>query len=243
MASGGSTARKGVVKLLSATKSSVSALSKGISKARKDYANKHEDDVLADIRQTGVSVVDLVFQALRRIYFLYMAGYKSELVAAAVEAGKRLTEADSSSVPLDAVMVFENTLREEARKYGNFDKENSISIQSFVNRSRAGKEHSDRTSVAHDIYYAVLATARAYGSEWDKVEQVFRDASSRVIGNAIHATDDTKDARSKAAKALFIFGCEIKAKVEEASSRRQKVVRDAENVLRKEQERLQKLSV
>eukprot|EP00249_Psilotum_nudum_P014528 c24865_g1_i4 orf=293-577(-) len=83
-------AKKGVGMLVNATKSGISVLSTGVSKARKGYAVKHENSVLAELKNKGLSPADNLFEALQKVYCLYMAGYKHEVAAAAQQAGKRL---------------------------------------------------------------------------------------------------------------------------------------------------------
>ncbi|KAJ7516149.1 hypothetical protein O6H91_22G044900 [Diphasiastrum complanatum] len=190
-----SAAKKGVGIFLGATKSGLSALTTGIAKARRSYGNKHETGVLQELRKTGLSPEDYVFQAFRRVYFLYLAGYKHELAAAAQLAGKRLTDAEKSSVPLDAVIILGHAVCEESLNYGDFEKGKfNQGMQDFLNKSRMGKDHFDRESISHDIYYSVLITAETYGEEWQNIERVFREAASRVIANAINSLDDTGDA-------------------------------------------------
>lgn len=231
-------AKKGVGLLVSATRSGLSALSGSVSKAKKGYATKHESSVLAELKNKGLSPADYLFEALQKVYFLYMAGYKHEVVASALQAGKRLTDMEKDSVPIDVVSAFGHSVCDECLKYGDFEKGKfQQSMQDFLNKSRMGKEHFDRDSLVHDIYYAVLIAAETIGTEWQNLEQAFREAASRVIGNAIHATAATADARKKAAKALYLFATQIRSCAQESELKRQKALRDAENLLRKEQER------
>ena len=76
-------AMKGVGRLFSATKNGISVISNGINKAKKEYASNHEYSVLLELSQKGFSPFDLLYQALQRFYFLYLAGYKNELIVAA----------------------------------------------------------------------------------------------------------------------------------------------------------------
>lgn len=231
-------AKKGVGMLLNATKTGLSALSVGVSKARKGYATKHESSVLAELKDKGLSPADYLFEALQRVYFLYMAGYKHEVAAVALQAGKRLADMEKSSVPIDAVTAFGHSVCDECLKYGDFEKGKfHQSMQDFMNKARMGKEHFDRDSLVHDVYYAVLVTAEITGTEWQNLEGVFREAASRVVGSAIHATATTTEARTKAAKALYLFASQIRSCAQESELKRQKALKDAENLLRKEQER------
>ncbi|KAH9304119.1 hypothetical protein KI387_008523 [Taxus chinensis] len=231
-------AKKGVGFL----KSGISVLSSGFNKAKKEYANNHEASVLAELRQKGFSPSDLLFQAFQRLYFLYLAGYKHELVAAAQMAGKRLTDSEKSTAPLDVVALLGNAVGNECKKYGDFEKGKFYqSMQDILNKSRVSKEHHDRDSIVHDIYYAVLFTVENYGSHWQSLEKTFRDSASQVIAAAVHATDRKNDPREKAAKAMYLFSAEIKACSSEAEIRRQKALKEAEDLLRKEREKQMKL--
>ncbi|KAH9304472.1 hypothetical protein KI387_008876, partial [Taxus chinensis] len=189
-----STAKKGVGLLFNATKNGFSSISSGISKTRKAYATKHETDVLKEIKERSVSPADLIFQAFQRIYFLYMAGYKHELVAAAQMAGKRLADPVKSSVPLEAVMILGNSLCNECSQYGDFENGTFYkSMQDLVTKSRMVKDHYDRESIVHDIYYAILIAVEKYGTEEQTLEKTFKDAASRIIGSAMHVTDPKID--------------------------------------------------
>lgn len=231
-------AKKGVGLLFSATKSGLSVLSGSVSKARKTYASKHESSVLAELKSKGLRPADYLFEALQKVYFLYMAGYKHEVVASALQAGKRLTDIEKTSVPIDVVTAYGHSVCDECLKYGDFEKGKfQQSMQDFLNKARTGKEHFDRDSLVHDMYYAVLITAEMVGTEWQNLEETFREAASRVIGNAIHATAGSADARKKAAKALYLFAAQVRAAAQEAEMKRQKALKDAETLLRKEQER------
>lgn len=231
-------AKKGVGLLFSATKSGLSVLSGSVTKARKTYASKHESSVLAELKNRGLRPADYLFEALQKVYFLYMAGYKNEVVASALYAGKRLTDMEKSSVPLDVVTAFGHSVCDECLKYGDFEKGKfQQSMQDFLNKARTGKEHFDRDSLVHDVYYAVLITAELIGTEWQNLEDTFREAASRVIGNAIHATAGTADARKKAAKALYLFAAQVRTAAQDSEIKRQKALKEAEALLRKEQER------
>ena len=74
---------KGVGRLFSATKNGISVISNRINKSKKEYASNHEYSVLLELSQNGFSPSDLLYQALQRFYFLYLAGYKNELIFAA----------------------------------------------------------------------------------------------------------------------------------------------------------------
>ncbi|KAI5066933.1 hypothetical protein GOP47_0017461 [Adiantum capillus-veneris] len=156
-------AKKGVGLLFSATKSGLSALSGSMNKARKTYASKHESSVLTELKNRGLRPADYLFEALQKVYFLYMAGYKNEVVASALNTGKRLTDMEKSSVPLDVVTAFGHSICDESLKYGDFEKGKfQQSMQDFLNKARTGKEHFDRDSLVHDVYYAVLITAELW---------------------------------------------------------------------------------
>lgn len=234
-------AKKGVGLLFNATKSGLSSLSSGINKSKKAYASKHEADVLTELKNSGVSPSELIFKVFQRLYFLYMAGYKHELVAAAQMAGKRLADPAKSSVPLDAVMILGNSVCNECSKYGDFENGSFYqSMQDFLAKSRMTKDHYDRESIVHDIYYAVLVAAEKFGTEGQALEQTFKDSASRIIGSAMHITDAKIDPRTKAAKAIYLFAAEISICARDAELKRQKALEDATELLRKEKEKHKK---
>lgn len=70
------------------------------------------------------------------------------------------TDSEKTTVPIDVVVVLGGVLMEETLKYGEFQKSAIVQgMQDFLNKSRMGKDHYDRDSVAHDVYYAVLILA------------------------------------------------------------------------------------
>lgn len=53
----------------------------------------------------------------------------------------------------------------EALKYGDFEKGKLLQgMQDFLNKSRMGKDHYDRDSLSHDMYYSVLYIAEVSSS-------------------------------------------------------------------------------
>jgi hypothetical protein len=61
----GAFALKGLGMMMSASKQGMAALSTSLSKVRKSYANKHEADVLAELRKRGVPPSEILFQGLK----------------------------------------------------------------------------------------------------------------------------------------------------------------------------------
>ena len=79
-------------------------------------------------------------------------------------AGQHLTDREKSSVPLDVVLLLGNSVCNECKKYGDFEKGKfSQSMQDFLTKSRAGKDHYDRDSIVHYIYYALQFTIANHG--------------------------------------------------------------------------------
>ena len=115
-------------------------------------------------------------------------------------------------------------------------------MHDFLTKSRVGKEHYDRDSIVHDIYYAVLFTVYNYGTHWEYLEKAFRDSASQIIGTVVHGTDRKIDLGEKAAKAMYLFASEIKLCSNEAEGKRRKALKDAEDLLRKESEKSMKLN-
>ena len=93
-------------------------------------------------------------------------------------------------------------------------------MHDFLTKSRAGKDHYDRDSIVHDIYYAVLFTVENYGTQWKSLEKAFRDSASQIIRTVVHGTDRKIDPREKAAKAMYLFASEIKLCSNEAEGKR-----------------------
>lgn len=70
------------------------------------------------------------------------------------------TDSDRCSVPLDVVTVITNVLCEECKQHGDFEKGKfSQSMTDFLNKTRQAKDHYDRDTLTHDIYYATLNLA------------------------------------------------------------------------------------
>ncbi|BBN16857.1 hypothetical protein MPTK1_7g09890 [Marchantia polymorpha subsp. ruderalis] len=230
-------AKKGLGMMFSASKVAAAAIQAGVQKARKGYANKHEQDVLNELKAKGLPPVEHLVTVLKRLYYLKMAGYKHELQAAALVSAKRLTDSEKTTVPIDVVVVLGGVLMEETLKYGEFQKSAIVQgMQDFLNKSRMGKDHYDRDSVAHDVYYAVLILAEEFDTEWEQLEACIRDAVTRLVEWAA-VTEQSPDARTRAAKAVYRFAQAIKEAGTASEERRQKALKDAENTLRREQDR------
>eukprot|EP00850_Spirogloea_muscicola_P017836 SM000157S02066 [mRNA] locus=s157:184139:185727:+ [translate_table: standard] len=186
-------AKQAMSSLFSATKSGFSAISSGISKARKSYADYTERDRLEALRRTTVAPAELVHQGeqrtspgssrpLERFYHLLLAGYKNELAAAAQKAGARLADAEKSSVPAEAVMAIGSILTDMSLKYGNFAKTSlTQGLQDFLNGSKMGKDHYDRDALANDLYFAVLLLAESCAGAGPAFESAIRAAGSRLV--------------------------------------------------------------
>ncbi|KAL3679830.1 hypothetical protein R1sor_022786 [Riccia sorocarpa] len=230
-------AKKGLGMMFKASKAAAAAIQTGIQKARKGYANKHEQDVLTELKSRGLPPVDHLVNVFKRLYYLKLANYKHELQAAALVSAKRLTDSDKTTVPLDVVIVLGGVLSEETMKYGDFTKSAIVQgMQDILNKQRMGKDHYDRDSVGHDVYYAVLILAEEYESRWDMIEACIKDAVSRTVEWAA-MIDQTEESRVKAAKCIYRFAQAIKDAAQGAEEKRQRLLREAESTLRREQER------
>eukprot|EP00850_Spirogloea_muscicola_P011109 SM000068S20541 [mRNA] locus=s68:47809:49381:+ [translate_table: standard] len=167
-------AKQAMSSLFSATKSGFSAISSGISKARKSYADYSERDRLEAL-------------LLERFYHLLLAGYKNELAAAAQKAGARLADVEKSSVPPEAVMAIGSILTDMSLKYGNFAKTSlTQGLQDFLNGSKMGKDHYDRDALANDLYFAVLLLAESCAGAGPAFENAIRAAGSRLVEGHSH---------------------------------------------------------
>ncbi|KAH8957133.1 hypothetical protein BDL97_07G076400 [Sphagnum fallax] len=144
-------AKKSLAFLKNATKSGVAAVSQSIDKVRKGYATKHEESVMNELRGKGLHPAEHLH-----------AGYKHEVHAASLQSAKRLTDGERSTVPLDAILVLGAAMSDEVLKYGDFEKGKLLQgMQDLMNNLRMGKEHYDRDSLSHDVYYAILFIAEA----------------------------------------------------------------------------------
>lgn len=61
----GAIAFKGLGMMLSASKQGMAALSGGLDKVRKQYATKHEADVLAELKKKGLRPRDTLYQGIQ----------------------------------------------------------------------------------------------------------------------------------------------------------------------------------
>ncbi|CAM6107487.1 unnamed protein product [Calypogeia fissa] len=230
-------AKKGLGMMFSASKAAASAISAGVQKVRKGYANKHELGVLNELKAKGLAPVEHLVQAMQRFYYLMMASYTHELQAAALLSAKRLTDPEKSTVPLDVVTVLGGVLFEESLKYGDFQRNVVVQgMQDFLNKARMGKDHYDRDSIAHDIYYAVLICAEEFETDWDQMQGCFREAVTRTVEWAA-STDLSPDVRARAAKSVYLLGQAVKTSAQQWEEKRQKNIKDAETMLKTEQQR------
>ncbi|CAM6104750.1 unnamed protein product [Calypogeia fissa] len=208
-------AKKGLGMMFSASKAAASAISARVQKVRKGYANKHELGVLNELKAKGLAPVEHLVQAIQRFYYLMMAGYTHELQAAALLSAKRLTDPEKSTVPLDVVTVLGEVLFEESLKYGDFQRNIVVQgMQDFLNKARMGKDHYDRDSIAHDVYYAVLICAEEFETDWDQMQGCFREAVTRTVEWAA-STDLSPDVRTRAAKSVYLLGQAVKTSAQQ----------------------------
>ena len=63
------------------------------------------------------------------------------------------------------------------------------------------------------------------------------EGATRLVFRFPNLEDEFLLLRKKAAKALYLFGSQVRSCAEESETKRQKALRDAENLLHKEQER------
>ncbi|CAM6010431.1 unnamed protein product [Sphagnum balticum] len=239
-------AKKSLAFLKNATKSGVAAVSQSIDKVRKGYATKHEESVMNELRAKGLHPAEHLHAALRRFNYLYLAGYKHEVHAASLQSAKRLTDGERSTVPLDAILVLGTAMSDEVLKYGDFEKGKLLQgMQDLMNNLRMGKEHYDRDSLSHDVYYAILFIAEEYEGDLHALEQICREVVAHVVTTApmsdITAVPTTGDPyaepRRRAAKAIFYFATAVNTAAQEKQEKQLKALKEAETIIQLEQER------
>jgi hypothetical protein len=233
----GSIAFKGLGMMLSASKQGMAALSGGLNKVRKQYASKHEADVLAELKRKGIRPSEILFQALQKLDYLSLAGYKHEVILVSQQTAKRLIEPEKSTVPLEMVLVLAGSMSDEALRYGDFQKSSILQgLQEYINMTRMGKDHYDRDTMVHEFYYAILLCTEELGGDWQQFEALCKEAVRRVVTMG-GAEDVHHDMQHKSAKAMFTFASAIKIAAQQEEQRRNKSLREAEALIAREQEK------
>lgn len=233
----GAFALKGLGMMMSASKQGMAALSTSLSKVRKSYANKHEADVLAELRKRGVPPSEILFQAMQKLDYLSLAGYKHEVIVVSQQTAKRLLDPEKSTVPLDMTMTLAGSMSDEALKFGNFQKSSILQgLQEYLNMSRMGKDHYDRDTMVHEFYYAILMCSEDFGGDWQQFDRVCKDIVGRLVSVG-GAGDVNHDAQHKAAKTIYTFASAIKLAAQQEDQKRQKSLREAEALIQREQEK------
>jgi hypothetical protein len=233
----GAIAFKGLGMMLSASKQGMSALSGGLNKVRKQYATKHEADVLAELKRKGMRPNDVLFQALQKLDYLSLAGYTHEVTLVSQQLAKRLLDPEKSTVPLEMVLVLGGAMSDEALRFGDFQKSSVLQgLQEYINMSRMGKDHYDRDTMVHEFYYAILLCSEEMGGDWQQFEALCKEVVRRVVTMG-GAEDANHDMQHKSAKAIFTFASAVKIAGQQEEQRRNKSLRDAEALIQKEQEK------
>eukprot|EP00270_Netrium_digitus_P010355 TRINITY_DN3209_c0_g3_i1.p1 TRINITY_DN3209_c0_g3~~TRINITY_DN3209_c0_g3_i1.p1 ORF type:complete len:376 (+),score=84.50 TRINITY_DN3209_c0_g3_i1:106-1128(+) len=174
-------AMQGLGYLFSATKASVSAISTGINKAVKSYADYYEKDQIESLKKSGKNPIDLVFAVLQRFHYLSMAGYDNEVAAASQKAAARLTMPEKTSIPLDAVISMGRILTDTAGRYGDASKGSWLGLQDFLNSGRMGKDHFDRDQLVSDFYYTMLYLFESCGGMNSEFERALQTLGRRLV--------------------------------------------------------------
>ncbi|XP_024374916.1 uncharacterized protein [Physcomitrium patens] len=233
----GAIALIGLGLMKNATKQGIAAVSGGLSKVRKQYATKHEADVIAELRKKGVSPREILFQALQRLDFLSRAGYTHEVILVSKQTAKRLIDGERSAVPLDMVLVLGGSMSDEAMRYGDFQN-NSIlkELKEYINLTRMCKDHYDRDLMVHDFYYAALLCVEEQGADWQLFEALCKEAVGRIV--SLGGTGERNhELQHNSAKTIFTFASAVRIAAQEEEQKRNKILRDAEALIQREQER------
>lgn len=173
-------AKQGFSMLYNATVTSVGAISTGINKAVKSYADYHETGQLESLKKSGKSPAECLSKVLERFKYLSLAGYGNEVAAAAQKIAAKLVAAEKTSVTLESAAVVSRLLVETATKYGDFSG-GGWGLQDFLNSARMGKDHFDRDSLVNDFYYAILFLQDVTGGPGPEFERIVREAGKRMI--------------------------------------------------------------
>lgn len=238
----GAIAFKGLGLMMNASKQGMAALSGGLDKVRKQYASKHQADVIAELKKKNVPPSELMFQSLQKLDFLSLAGYKHEVTLVSQQTAKRLLDPEKSSVPLEMVLVLGGSMSEEAQRFGDFQKSSILQgLQEYINMSRMGKDHYDRDTMVHEFYYAILLCTEEVGGDWQRFEGICKEVVRRVATMRT-APDANHELQNKSAKALFTFASAIKIAAQQEEQKRNKALRDAEALIQKEQEKKSRAS-
>ncbi|CAI7808175.1 unnamed protein product [Closterium sp. NIES-54] len=182
-------AKQGLSFLYSATVTGVNAVSTGISKACKHYADLHEREKIESFLKAGKRPEDFIFSALQRLLHLEMAGYHHEVAAVSQKIAIKLGTADDrSSVEHQTLQVLSRTLVEACRQHG-MDVTPSVKggklgfqgLEDFLNSSRMGNDHYDRDKLVTDLYFAFLFAQDVAQGNTQRIEAAVNEAVERLI--------------------------------------------------------------
>ncbi|CAI5471781.1 unnamed protein product [Closterium sp. Yama58-4] len=174
---------------LLATVTGVNAVSTGISKACKHYADLHEREKIESMRKAGKRPEDVIFAALQRLLHLEMAGYHHEVAAVSQKIASKLGTADDrSSVEHQTLQALSRTLVEACRQHG-MDVTPSVKggrlgfqgLEDFLNSSRMGTDHYDCDKLVTDLYFAFLFAQDIAQGNIQRIEAAFNEAVERLI--------------------------------------------------------------
>ncbi|KAG0607456.1 hypothetical protein M758_8G030200 [Ceratodon purpureus] len=240
-------AKKGLAFIKSAAKSGAAVISQSVATVRKGYASKHEADVLSEMKAEGLHPAEHLHAALRKLNFLYLAGYKHELQAVAQQAAKRLTDEARSTVPIDALLRMGGTIYEETLRYGDFNQGKLFhGLRDFLDKARMGNNHFDRDKLSHDLYYSTLYVVEEYEGDLIALEKICREVVSHIITTAPppditsqpKPSDSSNAPQRDAATACFYFSMALNTAAQSREDNRLRALREAEALVQREQEKI-----
>eukprot|EP00897_Mesotaenium_endlicherianum_P001876 jgi/Mesen1/1716/ME000138S00581 len=266
-------AKQGLGYLYSATKASVSALSTGITTAKKSYASYYEKEQLKALQKRGQEPSDLLYLVLQRYYYLSLAGYNNEAAAAAQKSSLKLVDIANSTVPLEVVQCMADIFLDIASRHGDFTKGSWLGLQDFLNSGRMGKDHFDRDGLVSEFYFTTLYLTENLGGLGPGFEQAVRNAAGKLVEGTSYVSDATsygtgsfsnpsafssvssalpsyatvapagaapppeQDPKLKAAKVLHVLASSLKKACADAEIKKQKSLKEAQDMVTREQER------
>jgi len=181
---------------------------------------------------------EVIVDSLRKMHFLYLAGYKYEHNKCASELAKMML--NNKQVTLSHMSRISSVLKEGARSCGGH------TDNVFVKGAQAAKvlgsgvkSHPDRDKLAGDLLWSFISLLRL------EAKFPLEPTLAACVNQFIQTTDQVQSGNSKAAKSLFLFADKLLEKATKAEERRKRDLVDGERKMLKskadESKRLEKL--
>ncbi|CAI5533034.1 unnamed protein product [Closterium sp. Naga37s-1] len=260
-------AKQGLSMLYNATVTSVSAIATGINKAYQTYTDYYERDQIEALKKSGKRPADNLYLVLQRFQYLCMAGYDNELAAAAQKAATKLTAGEKSSVALETLLLLTRVLTSVSQRYGeqsgqgwglqdflnssrmgkdHFDRDQLVIdfyfailfVQDVCGGPGPQFEQAIREATGR------LVEGDKYvgeGGGFSGGGAAFGGASSSVPSYAAvpsaSALPSDQDPKKKAMKVVQVLSQAVRKAAEDADGRKQRSLKEAEEMLRRENEK------